>query len=112
MKTPFKIGERVAAYNQSGRIVGIVREVLPSGNIILGYNLGQWEQHHKQCRRLKPRAKRRELYISDEWLSKLGAAPDTFVKGATLWKAKPNVDSCLFREVRAPKKAALEDSSI
>lgn len=108
MKTPFKIGERVAAYNQSGRIVGIVREVLPSGNIILGYNLGQWEQHHKQCRRLKPRAKLREFVVIEH----ANGSVDAYQMGAMKHLLRGDSKVYHVREVRAPKKAVLEDSRL
>lgn len=62
MKSPLKVGERVAVYNER-RDVGTVTHIALDGNLGVSfdtpgaYSMGWF--HPKQCRRLKKRERRR-----------------------------------------------------
>lgn len=60
MKTPFKIGDRVAVYENIERRVSVIESVGANGIIrLVGSSI---RFHPKQCRRLIPK-KRREIWI-------------------------------------------------
>lgn len=70
----FKKGEKIAFYSGLGRESGIVLHVNEDDTLVVEYGIGnQVRAHSKQCRRLKPKKKRRSVWLSRMWL----AAPPT-----------------------------------
>lgn len=61
MKREFQVGDRVAAYDTCGGYFGTIETIDSYGHIkISGYQ--SW-YHPKQCRRLIPPKKRREIWL-------------------------------------------------
>lgn len=69
----FKVGDRVAVYSSLGRRMGFIKEINKEAGIFLvffpgpGRNDRTWA-HPKQCRKLRPKAKRRRVWIADTYV--------------------------------------------
>lgn len=67
MRNPIKVGERVAVYYGSGRVVGEVEKEYPSGALEIKFDhcSSRRSAHPKQCRRLvKKKDSRRRFWIN------------------------------------------------
>lgn len=99
MKTPFKVGDRVAVYSGRGRFVGTVETVM---NTILEVRLdgrvGQFHSH--QCRRLVKKPRRRVWIAESNLVDSINSG-----LGVPAYRTRPGFsDQIEFVEVRRKKK--------
>lgn len=95
----FKVGDRVAIYQDGCRWLGRVKTVDATGgdeSVLVQYDIaGEFWLHPKQLRRLKPKAKAREW-----WVAKQNAGP--IIETFDVWTFDPrdgNWDVSKFGEV-------------
>lgn len=93
MKKPFAVGDRVAVYSKHERVVGTITDTDGTCNLMdIQLTDGSLRcVHPKQCRRLKPRTKRRRVYL------------DTAMADDPIYATRQHPDEVVFVEVR-PKK--------
>lgn len=101
----FKVGDRVALYNPSGRSVGIVTDIDTSEERVkvdVGTTVAYWWAHYKQCRKLKPKAPLREY-----WINIYPGGPGytySTEEDAHRYAETGRIECLLVREVRSKKK--------